>query len=267
MALSQDKDVVLLDIRQPNIIRNNRWRCDHGWDVDLDDGSSNYIIYNNLMLSSGLKLREGFYRKVYNNIMVNKTLYPHVWFRNSGDEFYNNIIFEDRYRPAGNMDFSPWGKLMDRNFVHVKGMKGVEPASELARQSGNDRHSLKGDALFSASGLGDFSVRASSPALKLGFRNFPMDRFGVRSRHLKALARTPDIPEVAGNRLEKRETVLVKKLGAEVRIAEGEGDFVCLWADAGGSGPGAGYCQGAEGRPLFLCRHSARRRSSDGGRE
>lgn len=225
MALSQDKDVVLLDIRQPNIIRNNRWRCDHGWDVDLDDGSSNYIIYNNLMLSYGLKLREGFYRKVYNNIMVNKTLYPHVWFRNSGDEFYNNIIFEDRYRPAGNMDFSPWGKLMDRNFVHVKGMKGVEPASELARQSGNDRHSLKGDALFSAPGLGDFSVRASSPALKLGFRNFPMDRFGVRSRHLKALARTPDIPEVAGNRLEKRETVLVKKLGAEVRIAEGEGDL------------------------------------------
>ena len=60
MALSQDKDVVLLDIRQPNIIRNNRWRCVHGWDVDLDDGSSNYIIYNNLMLSSGLKLREGF---------------------------------------------------------------------------------------------------------------------------------------------------------------------------------------------------------------
>ena len=64
----------------------------------------------------------------------------------------------------------------------MKGMKGVEPASELARQSGNDRHSLKGDALFSAPGLGDFSVRASSPALKLGFRNFPMDRFGVRSR-------------------------------------------------------------------------------------
>lgn len=52
-----------------------------------------------------------------------------------------------------------------------------------------------------------------------------MDRFGVRSRHLKALARTPDIPEVAGNRMEKRETVLVKKLGAEVRIAEGEGDL------------------------------------------
>ena len=225
MALSQDKNIVLLDILRPNIIRNNRWRCDHGWDVDLDDGSSNYIIYNNLMLSSGLKLREGFYRKVYNNILVNKTLYPHVWFRNSGDEFYNNIIFEDRYRPAGNMDFSPWGKLMDRNFVHVEGMKGMEPASELARQSGNDRHSLKGDALFSAPGRGNFSIHSSSPVLKLGFRNFPMDRFGVRSARLKALARTPDIPGAAGNREEKMETTRVEKLGVEVRITEGEGDL------------------------------------------
>ena len=122
------------------------------------------------------------------------------------------------------MDFSPWGKLMDRNFVHVKGMKGVEPASELARQSGNDRHSLKGMPCSLLPVWGFFRP-GFFPALKLGFRNFPMDRFGVRSRHLKALSRTPDIPEVAGNRLEKRETVLVKKLGAEVRIAEDEGDL------------------------------------------
>ena len=30
--------LALLDVVKPNIIRNNRWRCDHGWDVDLDDG-------------------------------------------------------------------------------------------------------------------------------------------------------------------------------------------------------------------------------------
>ena len=24
------------------MLRNNRWRCDHGWDIDLDDGSTNY---------------------------------------------------------------------------------------------------------------------------------------------------------------------------------------------------------------------------------
>ncbi len=42
------------------ILRNNRWRCDHGWDIDLDDGSTNYHIYNNLTLNGGIKLREGF---------------------------------------------------------------------------------------------------------------------------------------------------------------------------------------------------------------
>lgn len=229
MALSQDRNVVLLDCLQPNVLRNNRWRCDHGWDVDLDDGSSNYVICNNVMLSSGLKLREGFFRKVYNNIFVNNTLHPHVWFRESGDEFYSNIVFEDRYRQAGKMDFSPWGKNMDRNFVHAEGMKNTEKASGLAGQSGNDRRSIKGDALFVNPGKGDFSVRSSSPALKLGFRNFPMNRFGVRSPHLKALARTPDIPGTAGNSGKKGGTapaaVQVRRLGAEVRVAEGEGDL------------------------------------------
>lgn len=229
-ALSQDRDVVLLDCLQPNVIRNNRWRCDHGWDVDLDDGSSNYVIYNNLMLSSGLKLREGFFRKVYNNVMVNNTLHPHVWFRESGDEFYNNIVFEDRYRQAGEMNFSPWGRNMDRNFVHVEGMNNPEKAAGLARQSGNDRHSMKGDALFVNPRKGDFSVHSSSPALKLGFCNFPMNRFGVRSPHLKALARTPDIPGDPGSGKGKgeemlREKVQVRKLGVEVRVVEGEGDL------------------------------------------
>jgi len=31
-----------LDAVEPNILRNTRWRCDHGWDIDLDDGSSFY---------------------------------------------------------------------------------------------------------------------------------------------------------------------------------------------------------------------------------
>jgi S1-C subfamily serine protease len=37
-------------------------------------------------------------------------------------------------------------------------------------------------------------VREESPALKLGFKNFPMDRFGVKKTSLKAIARTPEIP-------------------------------------------------------------------------
>ena len=51
-----------LDAVTPTILRNNRWRCDHGWDIDLDDGSSFYIITNNLCLHRGIKDREGYGR-------------------------------------------------------------------------------------------------------------------------------------------------------------------------------------------------------------
>jgi hypothetical protein len=44
----------LLDTVKPIVLRNNRWRCDHGWDIDLDDGSTNYRIYNNLALNGGI---------------------------------------------------------------------------------------------------------------------------------------------------------------------------------------------------------------------
>jgi hypothetical protein len=90
-------ELALLDAEK-TILRNNRWRCDHGWDVDLDDGSSNYEIYNNLFLRGGLKLREGFHRRVYNNIAINNSLHPHVWYENSMDVVTGNI-WMIRYQP------------------------------------------------------------------------------------------------------------------------------------------------------------------------
>ncbi len=66
----QVPDLPKLDAVKPNVLANNRWRCDHGWDIDLDDGSSFYIITNNLCLHGGIKNREGFGRVVENNIMV-----------------------------------------------------------------------------------------------------------------------------------------------------------------------------------------------------
>jgi hypothetical protein len=65
--------------------RITRRSIGRGWDVDLDDGSSNYETYNNLFLRGGLKLREGFHRHVRKNIAVNNALYPHVWYANCGD--------------------------------------------------------------------------------------------------------------------------------------------------------------------------------------
>ncbi len=152
------KAVPLLDVVKPNILRNNRWRCDHGWDIDLDDGSSHYILTNNLCLNGGIKNREGFYRVVENNIMVNNGFHPHVWYKHSQDIVRRNIMWGDRYRPAGGMPSTPWGKIMDDNLVHSPGVTEPEPATEMVMQSKRDAHSIMADALFFDPATGDFRV-------------------------------------------------------------------------------------------------------------
>jgi len=183
-----------LDMTDSNIIRNNRWRCDHGWDIDLDDGSTCYYICNNLLLNGGLKMREGYKRTAVNNIIVNNGLHPHVWYFNSGDVFRNNIVFRT-YQPAlmnqSIKEDGRWGKELDYNFY-------VSDRAEMARFAKNycDRNSICGDPLFIDPAHGDFRVRKGSPALKTGFVNFKMDSFGVKKPALKAIAKTPVIPGV-----------------------------------------------------------------------
>ncbi|MGA2066480.1 MAG: right-handed parallel beta-helix repeat-containing protein [Thermoguttaceae bacterium] len=207
-AWEADKDVVLLDAVKTNIIRNNRWRCDHGWDIDLDDGSSNFHIYNNLCLNGGLKNREGFYRVVENNIISG--FHPHCWFKHSEDVVRRNIMWTDHYLPAGGMPATPWGREMDNNLVHREGAAEPRPATNLAGQSKRDEHSTVADAQFVDPANGDFSVKEGSPALKLGFVNFPMDQFGVQKPELKAIARTPEMPKIGNSGRPTRKDPSVK---------------------------------------------------------
>jgi hypothetical protein len=180
------------DMIDPNIIRNNRWRCDHGWDIDLDDGSTQYRITNNLLLNGGLKMREGYDRIATNNIIINNSLHPHVWYKNSGDVFKSNIVFA-AYRPAVMektiASDGKWGKELDYNLF----VSDIENMNRFAAH-GCDCHSLTGDPLFINATIGDFRVKEGSPALKLGFVNFPMDQYGVTKPALKAIAKTPEIP-------------------------------------------------------------------------
>ncbi len=217
----QLSDLALLDMLAPNVIRNSRWRCDHGWDVDLDDGSSSYHVYNNLMLHGGLKFREGFHRIAENNIMVNNSFHPHVWYPDSRDVFRRNIVFTP-YRPI-RVD-RPWGQVVDHNLLH-RSDANQQPAEILQQQSGRDQHSSIADARFVDPASGDYRVQEDSPALTLGFQNFPMDRFGVQSPRLRSIARTPDLPTV--RTIEAQETGPAEKavrvwLQARVRELEGE---------------------------------------------
>jgi hypothetical protein len=191
--VKQVPELPRLDAVEPVILRNNRWRCDHGWDIDLDDGSSFYVITNNLCLHGGIKNREGYGRMVENNITVSSGLHPHVWYAASADVFRRNIVWRE-YQPAL-MPAPPWGQELDYNVMHRAGATNA-PATRLHGQSGRDEHSMVADAQFVNPAQGDYRVKEGSPALSLGFVNFPMDRFGVQRPALKALARTPVLPDL-----------------------------------------------------------------------
>ena len=193
-AVKKESDLPYLDMIDPNILRNNRWRCDHGWDIDLDDGSSQYQITKNLLLNGGLKMREGYRRSATNNIIINNGLHPHVWYVNSGDIFKNNLLFLP-YQPAimnaTIAENGKWGQELDYNFYASE----KEFMTRFAK-NGCDLHSGFGDPKFIDPDKGDFRVSNDSPALSIGFVNFPIDEFGVTKPSLKAIAKTPVIPRI-----------------------------------------------------------------------
>lgn len=213
--VAKEPKLPYLDAMETTVIRDSRWRCDHGWDIDLDDGSSNYEIYNNLMLAGGLKFREGYGRKAYNNVMVNNGFHPHVWYEECASEFQRNIVMK-KHAPIGMK--KDWGVLVDHNFFTFETDR-TPPAD-----SGGDVHSLTGDPMFIDPVAGDFRVKDGSPVLKTGFKNFPMDQFGVKKPALKAIAKTPVIPPLrtsAGPVADSKQPA-AKWLGAVIRSIQGE---------------------------------------------
>jgi hypothetical protein len=181
-----------LDMLEANIIRHSRWRCDHGWDIDLDDGSSWYQIYNNVLLSGGLKMREGYKRTATNNVIINNSLHPHVWYPNSGDIFKHNIVFGS-YKPAvmarAIAPDGKWGTQLDSNLFATS-----KEDLERYAKNGCDANSMVGDPLFLDAENGDFRVKDGSPVLQIGFENFSMNEFGVTSEKLKKISKMPEIP-------------------------------------------------------------------------
>lgn len=224
VTLGDLRDLPKWDAITPTVLNHNRWRCDHGWDIDLDDGSTNYIITNNLCLAGGLKLREGFYRRVENNIIVNNSFHPHVWYEHSRDIFRRNVVFA-AYFPIRVP--KPWGDVCDDNLRHIPGLTTARPAADLRQQSGLDEHSLEADAQFVDSAHGDYRVREESPALKLGFQNFSMNDFGVVNAKLRAIAKTPVLPSdkpIANTASSRRPGNVADWLGARVKNVVGLGD-------------------------------------------
>lgn len=84
------------------------------------------------------------------------------------------------------------GKRVDTNCYY-----SLEPTiKDRFVQFGWDVHSIVADPQFLDPTKGDFRVADGSPAIKVGFKNFAMDQFGVKKASLKAIAATPVIPEL-----------------------------------------------------------------------
>lgn len=212
----------LLDMLDSNTIRFNRWRCDHGWDIDLDDGSSWYRIHDNLLLNGGLKMREGYNRVATNNIIINNGLHPHVWYTNSGDVFSHNIVFT-AHRPAI-MDAAidkkgKWGQEIDHNYF-------ISNKNDLKKFmiNGCDSNSIIIEPAFVNAPGGDFRLTAEGQLKAAGFLNFPIDRFGVKKPTLKKIAKNPDIPTLKIKKEEANPDVTVKASWYGVLLTEPVGN-------------------------------------------
>lgn len=215
-------ELILADVLSPIVIRHNRLRCERGWDIDLDDGSSCYHIYNNLLLNGGIKLREGFYRRVENNILVNNTFHPHVWFKRSGDIFRGNIVMS-AYQP---INLQGWGTEVDYNIFTNR------HALAEAQKGGTDTHSIYEPITFRAPKQGDYRINPiHTAAFRLGFQNFDMNCFGVQSVRLKSLARTPQmsLPMVLDETVERQ---LINWQGWSVKNLETLGERSATGMDA-----------------------------------
>ncbi|MDP8244155.1 MAG: right-handed parallel beta-helix repeat-containing protein [Candidatus Hinthialibacter antarcticus] len=188
------KERALLDNYKTTHIRLNRFAHDagHSWGIDLDDGSSNYHVYKNLCIGMGVKLREGFYRRVENNVIINGFGGFHIWFPGCDDVIERNIFVSDK--PYQFIRANPsYAKSFDNNLFFNNGdapmVTGVgDPMAINAWQKkGFDKNSLVADPKFINPSAGDYRVKDDSPAIKLGFENFPMDRFGVTRDDFKTI--------------------------------------------------------------------------------
>ena len=199
---SHDAGLVKIDAMEPVLIRNNLLEENRGWGIDMDDGASNYEIYNNVCVGVSMKLREGAYRNVYNNIWYNANVAPcaHVGNDYNHDRYHHNIIVmakDDCFSFIAPPAHGPWMEQLDYNCYYKADGKFTARVTEVREEKGwpqnrrqyswdewrnelgFDTHSVWADPMFIDAENYDFRVKTDSPALKLGFENFEMGRWGL----------------------------------------------------------------------------------------
>jgi hypothetical protein len=194
------------------VIRNNLFReplSVHQLGIDLDDGSSHYDVYNNVCVGVSIKLREGDYRTVENNIFIHPANPPafHQGYEGNRDRFVRNIVVTssaanqafgkssvpgDSYQVSQTPDNGPILAEMDYNLffndlgqffasLTPRGQERIHCTLAQWQKLGYDQHSVYADPEFIDPEHGDYRLRAGSPALQAGFRNIDLSQVGLLS--------------------------------------------------------------------------------------
>lgn len=228
--IKSNPDIWKLDAVDTTVIQFNRLRCDHGWSIDLDDGTSNTIVQSNVLigtspgngvstgvsLSGGLKFREGFARVGRNNIIINNSFFPQVWFKDSKDIFANNIVM-GAHIPY---NLSNFGENVDSNlFMTSADLK----SSQALRPGAWDVNSVFGNPKFHDPSAGNYNVPTDLDVIsKINFVPFDTTNFGVKNISLKARAQVPSFPELNFAGTSSQTSDKTTLLGATVESIIGE---------------------------------------------
>jgi len=199
LVWSNDPEATKFDAMDTTTVQNNRFEShDTFFGIDLDDQASNYLQTNNLLIGGGIKVQWTRYNTYVNNIIVGGGVMDvHGPWDNSHHVIKNNIV------SAGSDGVTISSFLIDNLSSGIKNKietwdynlyyaGGQDPKISNWNQrtafpftwsqwksAGLDAHSVVADPMFVDPSKGDYTVKDGSPALTLGFKNFPMTGFGV----------------------------------------------------------------------------------------
>ena len=185
----EKRPFALLDAWRTSHIRGNRVHATYAFGIDIDDGASNYEIRNNLCIGVGIKLRDGFDRRVHNNVLIGSNFEIHCSFACNHDLLCSNIVLK---RNICNPLLINEGAT-----TFFGGNVYWNNGAEVTSLPDNDHGSIIADPLFVDVAAGDYRVSADSPAHAMGFVDFPMSDadFGRPDRPKPPLFTYMDIAE------------------------------------------------------------------------
>ena len=208
-------DISKLDAYQKTTIHNNRFyhniKNGHSWGVDLDDGSTNYEIYNNLILGIGIKLREGFDRIVHNNIIVNGRVEIHVPYELAKDRIYSNLFVGDcpwGFAGCDEARFLTTKDYVDKNWYFNFSKRINLPSWSFFNNSEMiyDKGGILGDNPdFVDIMNNDYTIQNKAAMALVGIENIPMDSFGKPDCEFKSPVLAKEVVNFTHKEVDKRE--------------------------------------------------------------